>query len=143
MRRRLVGLSVVVLATALVASAPTGAQAGGPATKAIAEGSANDFRAVVTAVQGLPPVEEGSPPIAMANVEGFQRVGDKWTSVGQVKIGDDPWFWFVLTDIGGVCEFSVADTPRREVTVKLLVTPSVECAEVASYHVENGKLVEG
>lgn len=140
--RRVLGLGAVLLAVAVAAVGQTGAQAAKPETKQIAEAEVNDFRATITATQ-VASAEQGAPPSATATVRGFQRVGDTWTSVGSLPIGDEPWFWFVLTDLGAVCDIAVSDTPRPAVSVKLLVTPSVECAEVASYHVENGKLVEG
>jgi hypothetical protein len=140
--RRALGLGAVLLAVAVVAVAPTGAQAAKPVTKLIAEGEANDFRATITVTQ-VPSAEPGAPPNATATVEGFGKNGDAWTSMGKRPIGAEPWFWFVLSDLGAVCEFAVSDTPRPEVSIRLLVTPSVECAEVARFHVENGKLVEG
>ena len=140
--RRVFGLGAVLLAVAVAAVAPTGAQAAKPVAKQIAEGEANAFRATITATQGAPK-EAGEPPPATATVEGFRKSGDTWVSVGKLSIGSEPWFWFVLSDIGAVCEFAVSDTPRPAVSVRLLVTPSVECAEVARFHVENGKLVEG
>ncbi|MBM7783467.1 hypothetical protein [Tenggerimyces flavus] len=140
--RRVLGLGAVLLAVAVAAVAPTGAQAAKPELTEIATGEANDFRATITATK-VAAAEQGAPPGATATVEAFQRNGDTWTSVGKLPIGDEPWFWFVLTDLGAVCEFAVSDTPRPEVSVKLLVTPSVECAEVARFQVENGKLVEG
>lgn len=139
--RRVLGLGAVLLAVAVAAVAPT-AQAAKPVTKELATGEANDFRATITATQ-VASAEQGAPPNATATVEGFQRSGDTWASVGTVPVGAEPWFWFVLSDFGAVCEFAVSDTPRPEVSVKLLVTPSVGCAEVARYQVENGKLVEG
>jgi hypothetical protein len=139
---RLLGLAAVLLATAATASVPTGAQAGAAESKQLAEGSANDFRAVVTAQRGSA-AAGGEPPTASATMEGFQRTGDTWTSVGKLPIGDQTWAWFVLTDLGAVCDFAVSDTPRPSVTVKLLYSQSIGCADAASFHVENGKLVEG
>jgi hypothetical protein len=140
--RRWLGLGAVLLAVAVAAVAPTGAQAAKPVTKQIAEGSANEFRATITATE-VPSAAAGEPPSATATVEGFRKSGDTWTSVGKLPIDSRPWFWFVLSDLGAVCEFAVSDTPRPAVSVRLLVTQSVECAEVARFHVENGKLVEG
>jgi hypothetical protein len=62
--------------------------------------------------------------------------------VGKQPIDSQPWFWFVLTDIGAVCDFAVSDTPRESVAVTLLSSQSTECATPARFHVENGKLVE-
>lgn len=75
----------------------------------------------------------------------YRRAHGGWHSTGTQVVGKRRgWFWFVTSGPHAVCRFSVSDTPRRAVTVRLLVTPSIGCAaRTQHFHVENGQLVAG
>ncbi|GAB3400252.1 hypothetical protein [Flindersiella endophytica] len=137
--RVLSGVAAAVLALAavpglLAGSVPANAA---PESRQIATGTAGDFKVVVTATKGAE-----NPPTAAVTVEGFERSGDSWKSVGSQPVGDE-WFWFVVTDKGGICDFSVADTPEATTSIKVNVSSSVECAPAETFHVDNGRLVHG
>jgi hypothetical protein len=139
--RVLSGVAAAVLALAavpglLAGSAPANAA---PEIQRIATGTAGDFKVVVTATKG-PTAEK--PPTASVSVEGFQRKGDGWQSIGSQPVGNE-WFWFVVTDKGGICDFSVADVPEATTTIKVSISPSAECAPAETFHADNGRLVRG
>lgn len=137
--RVLSGVAAAVLALAAVSSSAAGSATANaaPESQQIASGTAGDFRFVVTATKG-----EENPPTAGVLVEGFQRTGDGWKSVGTQPVGEE-FFWFVVTSKGGVCDFSVADAPTPTTTIKVNISQSVECAPAETFRVDNGKLVRG
>lgn len=133
------GVAAAVLALAavpglLAGSAPANAA---PESLQIATGTAGDFKVVVTATKGAQ-----NPPTASVSVEGFQRQGDGWKSIGTQPVGD-AWFWFVVTSQGGICDFSVADAPKPTTTIKVNLGQSLKCAPAETFHVDNGRLVRG
>jgi hypothetical protein len=137
--RVLSGVAAAVLAVAavpglLAGSVPANAA---PESQEIATGTAGDFKVVVTATKGA-----ANPPTAKVSVEGFQRSGGTWKSVGSQPVGTD-WFWFVVTDKGGICDFSVADAPEATTTIKVSISPSADCAPAETFKVDNGHLVRG
>ena len=75
----------------------------------------------------------------------YRRAHGAWHSTGSQVVGKRRgWFWFVASGPFAVCRFSVSNTPRRAVAVRLLVTPSIGCAaRTQHFHVENGHLVNG
>ena len=75
----------------------------------------------------------------------YRRAHGAWHSTGtQVAGKRQGWFWFVASGPHAVCRFSVSNTPRRSVAVRLLVTPSIGCAaKTQHFHVQNGRLVSG
>ena len=75
----------------------------------------------------------------------YRRAHGAWQSTGTKVVGKRRgWFWFVTSGPFAVCRFSVSNTPRRAVAVRLLVTPSIGCAaRTQHFHVENGHLVNG
>jgi hypothetical protein len=141
--RVLSGVAAAVLALAAVSGPVVGSGAGSAAANAapesqqIASGTAGAFRVVVTATKG-----DDNPPTAGVLVEGFQRTGDGWQSVGTLPVGDE-FFWFVVTSTGGICDFSVADAPAPTTTIRLNLSQSAKCAPAETFRVDNGKLVRG
>jgi hypothetical protein len=127
-------LSLAAVSGLLAGSAPANAA---PESQQIATGTAGDFKVVVTATKGA-----DNPPTASVSVEGFQRKGNAWQSIGSQPVGDD-WFWFVVTDKGGLCDFSVSDVPEATTTIKVSISPSAECAPAETFHADNGRLVRG
>jgi hypothetical protein len=127
-------LSLAAVSGLLAGSAPANAA---PESQQIATGTAGDFKVVVTATKGA-----DNPPTASVSVEGFQRKGNDWQSIGSQPVGDD-WFWFVVTDKGGICDFSVSDVPEATTTIEVSLSPSAECAPAETFHADNGRLVRG
>lgn len=139
--RVLSGVAAAVLALAAVSSSTAGSAAANAAAESqqIASGTAGDFRVVVTATKG-----DQNPPTADVIVEGFQRKGDSWQSVGSEPVGSESsWFWPVVTGTGGICEFSVADAPEPATTIRVSISPSIGCAPAETFRVDDGKLVRG
>lgn len=137
--RVLSGVAAAVLALAavpglLAGSVPANAA---PESRQIATGQAGDFKVVVTATKGAE-----NPPTATLTVEGFQRSAQGWKSVGTQPVGND-WFWFVVTDTGGICDFSVSELPEATTTIKARLSSSIECGPAETFHVDNGRLVRG
>lgn len=75
----------------------------------------------------------------------YRRAHGTWQSTGTRVVGKrHGWFWFVSSGPHSVCRFSVSNTPRTAVAVRLLVTPSIGCAaKTQRFHVEHGRLVSG
>jgi hypothetical protein len=137
--RVLSGVAAAVLALAAVPGLLAGSVAANaaPESQQIATGTAGDFKVVVTATKGTE-----NPPTASVRVEGFQRSGDDWKSIGSQPVGDE-WFWFVVTGKGGICDISVADAPEATTTIKTNLGQSLGCSSAETFHVDNGRLVRG
>lgn len=110
-------------------------------TRQIASATAGDFRVTFTASRE-PDDGSGEPPAATVDVEGSVRAKGAWVSVGTLPV-KGTWFWFAVTDVGGVCQVSVGDFPRPYAVIGLSHGQSLGCAPTTSYHVENGRLVVG
>ncbi|KUJ66952.1 hypothetical protein ACZ90_31490 [Streptomyces albus subsp. albus] len=69
-------------------------------------------------------------------------------SQGQWKLQDtervgkkDSWFWFPLTGPQAVCEFSTASAKPQTTKVSLLITPSIGCSAVHTFHLRNSQIM--
>jgi hypothetical protein len=137
------GARLLVAGTAiagLTAGATTpSAAADTQASKAVvAKSVLQDTKAVLTATR--------TPhDTATVRLTVYRRAHGTWHSTGTQVVGKrSGWFWFVTSGPHAVCRFSVSNTPRRAVTVRLLVTPSIGCAaKTQHFHVQNGQLVSG
>ena len=107
-------------------------------TAVVARSVLQDTKAVLTATR--------TPHLtATVRLTVYRRAHGVWHSTGTKVVGKRRgWFWFVTSGPFAVCRFSVSNTPRRAVAVRLLVTPSIGCAaRTQHFHVENGHLVSG
>lgn len=107
-------------------------------TTVVARSVLQDTKAVLTATRT-------AQDTATVRLTVYRRAHGGWHSTGTQVVGKRRgWFWFVTSGPHAVCRFSVSDTPRRAVAVRLLVTPSIGCAaRTQHFHVENGQLVAG
>jgi len=140
------------LAVAGVAEVTAGLAGGGPAagstshlaphsgrpTAVVARTVLRDTRAVLTTTRT-------GHFTATVRLTVDRRAQGTWQSTGTLVVGRPRgWFWFVSSGRFAVCRFSVSNTPRRAVAVRLLVTPSIGCAaKIQRFHVEHGRLVSG
>jgi len=120
-------------ATSLSAAADTQAS-----RAVVARSVLQDTKAVLTATRT-------PQDTATVRLTVYRRAHGAWDSTGTELVGKRRgWFWFVVSGPHAVCRFSVSDTPRRAVAVRLLVTPSIGCAaRTQRFHVQNGDLVAG
>ncbi|MEQ4204060.1 hypothetical protein ABN028_15770 [Actinopolymorpha sp. B17G11] len=126
-----------------MATTPTSARAAAPdvAEKEIAAATAGEFRVAFIARKA----DESAMPTATVEVAGFVRREGTWVSVGRRQVVPDKdaaWFWNTVTDPGGVCELSVADSPEPSAAVVLSYGPSAGCATTARFRIERGRLVD-
>ena len=137
------GTRLLVAGTALAGLAAGAATVpavadGQPQTAVVARSVLQDTKAVLTATR--------TPQLtATVRLTVLRRVHGTWQSTGTKVVGKRRgWFWFVTSGPFSVCRFSVSNTPRRAVAVRLLVTPSIGCAaKTQHFHVEHGQLVSG
>ena len=123
-------------ASAAPTSHDAAAQALGP-TAVVARAVLKDTKAVLTSTRA-------GHLTATVRLTVYRRGQEGWGSTGTRIVGKRRgWFWFVTSGPHAVCRFSVSNTPRRAVAVRLLVTPSIGCAATAHFHVEHGRLVAG
>lgn len=75
----------------------------------------------------------------------YRRSDGALARIGSQVVGKRRgWFWHVVTGPAAVCGFSVTNTPRRAVEVRLAISPSIGCDVVTRhFHVEAGQLVPG
>lgn len=137
-----VGLAAVLTLCAVTPALASLTAPAPPAEKReLASGTAGTFRLTVTAT--MKPSNDGMPT-ATLTAAGFQLRDGTWTPIGRLPVpGQEAWFWNVVTDLGGVCEFSVGDTPRPTAIVGINGGQALGCAPIAKFHVEDGKLVAG
>ena len=136
------GARLLVAGTALAGLAAGAttvpAAADGAQTAVVARSVLQDTKAVLTATRT-------ADLTATVRLTVYRRAHGDWHSTGTQVVGKRRgWFWFVVSGPHAVCRFSVSNTPRRAVAVRLLVTPSIGCAaKTQRFHVENGRLVSG
>jgi len=137
-----VGLAVIAAGVVggLPASGSTSHQAGvaGRPTAVVARTVLTDTKAVLTTTRT-------GHLTATVRLTVYRRAHGAWQSTGSRVVGKrHGWFWFVTSGPHSVCRFSVSNTPRTAVAVRLLVTPSIGCAaKTERFHVEHGRLVTG
>lgn len=142
---------VTKLAVAGLSAAAAGVAAGLPATASTsAHGVAPAQRTVVVArtvlrdTKAVVTTTRTGHLTATVRLTVYRRAQGAWDSTGTRIVGKrHGWFWFVTSGPHAVCRFSVSNTPRRTVAVRLLVTPSIGCAAPTRFHVEHGRLVAG
>ncbi len=116
----------------------TGIATTAPQTVRIARTQLEDTRAVLTATRA----RGGTATVRLAVL---RRAGSGWRSLGTELVGERrAWFWNVVRGPTAICDFAVANTPRRSVDVRLLVSASIGCGTATRhFHVESGDLVPG
>jgi hypothetical protein len=138
-RLAVAGLSAVAAGAVagLPASASPASDAAAQPTAVVARAALQDTKAVLTTTRV-------GHLQATVRLTVLRRTPAGWHSTGTLVVGKRAgWFWFVTSGPHSVCGFSVSNTPRRAVAVRLLTTPSIGCAATARFHVENGRLVAG
>jgi hypothetical protein len=141
--------AVAVAAAAAIAAGVVGAvpasgstsdhaDAAGRPTAVVARTVLSDTKAVLTTTRA-------AHLTATVRLTVYRRTHGAWHSTGTRVVGKrHGWFWFVTSGPHAVCRFSVSNTPRRAVAVRLLVTPSIGCAaKTQHFHVKHGRLVTG
>ena len=138
-----VGVAMAVVVTAAPMLAPSPASTSGATmasqTARVAHAQPRTTRAVVAATR-----TPGGTATVRLSVLG-RAAGGGWRHLGTEVVGEPRgWFWHVLSGPAAVCHFALADTPRRQVDLRLLVSPSIGCDTVTRhFHVKSGDLVRG
>ncbi|MBM9507886.1 hypothetical protein [Actinacidiphila acididurans] len=80
------------------------------------------------------------PLAASVRLKAFVRQHGRLVLSDEVRVGAvDGWFWFPVTGLGAICEFSTASTNPAPITVSLLITPAVGCSLPEHFELRDGK----
>ncbi len=107
-----------------------------PPTALVASTRLDDTKATLTATRTR-------DATATVRLTVHKRIGDSWHDTGTRVVGKRRgWFWHVVSGPAAVCQFSVSNTPRRSIAVRLSVTPSIGCdITTRRFQVRAGRLV--
>jgi hypothetical protein len=127
------GLTTLVLgATALLASgAATPARSSAPA-KTIAAVTSVDYRALVTARQS----SSGSAPTAAVSVSTFTREDGRWVLAHERRL-PETYFWKTVTAPRALCRLEISTTAPNgsrspRLIVQLLLSPALGCGRTST-----------
>lgn len=121
---------LVVVAGLATSFVPLAASQTSPRTATVAIVMTQEFRIAVVATK----VSGGATPTAEVRVGLARRAGGGWREFGEKRLGET-YFWNTVKAAHAVCRLEIATVgtrrrPGSQVTVQLLLSPSVGCGRV-------------